>query len=372
MKTGRNDPCPCGSGKKYKRCCMHRDRPRRSAPAWRRMERLEEKLGSRLITHAERFYGSTWLPDAWLDFTLGEDTLFDEDASDADAIDEADLPAEFDTLFAAWCPYTWIPGEMGVAPPEHHPRMPIARHYLEHRGDRTDAFTRRFIEAVCTEPFSFYVVLGLRPGGTVALRDLLRRREYEVHDPVDAEELPKGGILYARVLTLDGDSILLGCAPYALPPAFALGLIDLREEWGIEADAPTEALAGRDAELRSLYFDMREELFDPALSMLPDESEESDEVSDSALPTLDPDDEGDLDPDPETAETVLRELVGEYWEQWVDKPLPELNDRTPRQAVRTGTGRERVEAFLWQFEEIYGRSVFDDEIEKLRRTLGFD
>ena len=20
-KTGRNDPCPCGSGKKYKRCC---------------------------------------------------------------------------------------------------------------------------------------------------------------------------------------------------------------------------------------------------------------------------------------------------------------------------------------------------------------
>ena len=21
VKTGRNDPCPCGSGKKYKRCC---------------------------------------------------------------------------------------------------------------------------------------------------------------------------------------------------------------------------------------------------------------------------------------------------------------------------------------------------------------
>lgn len=22
-KVGRNDPCPCGSGKKYKQCCMH-------------------------------------------------------------------------------------------------------------------------------------------------------------------------------------------------------------------------------------------------------------------------------------------------------------------------------------------------------------
>jgi uncharacterized protein YchJ len=21
-KTGRNDPCPCGSGKKYKKCCL--------------------------------------------------------------------------------------------------------------------------------------------------------------------------------------------------------------------------------------------------------------------------------------------------------------------------------------------------------------
>jgi len=22
-KTGRNDPCPCGSGKKFKKCCLH-------------------------------------------------------------------------------------------------------------------------------------------------------------------------------------------------------------------------------------------------------------------------------------------------------------------------------------------------------------
>jgi preprotein translocase subunit SecA len=24
-KVGRNDPCPCGSGKKYKKCCMKKD-----------------------------------------------------------------------------------------------------------------------------------------------------------------------------------------------------------------------------------------------------------------------------------------------------------------------------------------------------------
>lgn len=25
MKVGRNDPCPCGSGKKYKHCCYEKD-----------------------------------------------------------------------------------------------------------------------------------------------------------------------------------------------------------------------------------------------------------------------------------------------------------------------------------------------------------
>ncbi len=25
MKSGRNDPCPCGSGRKYKKCCLRGD-----------------------------------------------------------------------------------------------------------------------------------------------------------------------------------------------------------------------------------------------------------------------------------------------------------------------------------------------------------
>lgn len=31
MATGRNDPCPCGSGAKYKNCCIEKDR-RRGTP----------------------------------------------------------------------------------------------------------------------------------------------------------------------------------------------------------------------------------------------------------------------------------------------------------------------------------------------------
>ena len=32
-KNSRNDPCPCGSGKKYKHCCLEKDRATELAPA---------------------------------------------------------------------------------------------------------------------------------------------------------------------------------------------------------------------------------------------------------------------------------------------------------------------------------------------------
>ena len=40
-KTGRNDPCPCGSGKKYKHCCLDKDRAVEFAPAVRQRVALQ-------------------------------------------------------------------------------------------------------------------------------------------------------------------------------------------------------------------------------------------------------------------------------------------------------------------------------------------
>ena len=30
--VGRNDPCPCGSGKKYKKCCESKNSPQKTEP----------------------------------------------------------------------------------------------------------------------------------------------------------------------------------------------------------------------------------------------------------------------------------------------------------------------------------------------------
>jgi hypothetical protein len=42
-RVGRNDPCPCGSGKKYKKCCLPRDEQVRQAMPAGEAQRLEEK-----------------------------------------------------------------------------------------------------------------------------------------------------------------------------------------------------------------------------------------------------------------------------------------------------------------------------------------
>jgi tetratricopeptide (TPR) repeat protein len=45
-KIGRNDPCPCGSGKKYKRCCLARvEEAQRQTPAAAALEPDPNHLG---------------------------------------------------------------------------------------------------------------------------------------------------------------------------------------------------------------------------------------------------------------------------------------------------------------------------------------
>jgi tetratricopeptide (TPR) repeat protein len=44
-KIGRNDPCPCGSGQKYKRCCLPRDEAAAAA----------ERAAAALARETERF-----------------------------------------------------------------------------------------------------------------------------------------------------------------------------------------------------------------------------------------------------------------------------------------------------------------------------
>ena len=225
---------------------------------WLRMRRTEGKLGPLLANHALHHYGPQSMAEAWDEFTLWEDVPLDLD----------DPWLEFETAFQTWWVFNWVPDNADVAERNHWPAMPVAMHYLKHHGERVDSFTRRFIEEACSQPFSFFMVRDAKPGARMTIRDLLLKREFDVYERRASRTLEKGSIIYTSVVTLDGDSIMLGCAPYSFAPSYSRLFLDLREEMADDDAWGLELLRRRDIELREIYLDVREDLLHPRLPVM--------------------------------------------------------------------------------------------------------
>jgi uncharacterized protein len=59
-KVGRNDPCPCGSGKKYKQCCMTRQAPKRKFTAkWIGAPAKAQEAPPARVNLMERVFGGS-------------------------------------------------------------------------------------------------------------------------------------------------------------------------------------------------------------------------------------------------------------------------------------------------------------------------
>ncbi len=83
-RLGRNDPCPCGSGKKYKNCCLQKDRAQRIRErAWRREEQVTLE---KLFAFAQRPHFSTQLAVAFNLFWNGNYGAEGWNALDSDEI----------------------------------------------------------------------------------------------------------------------------------------------------------------------------------------------------------------------------------------------------------------------------------------------
>ena len=96
VKTGRNDPCPCGSGAKVKRCCGV-DGVRRSQDA------LEDLFSLAFYFPRQRPSSATF--DAWAERVGDQLTreLLEEGLAELGAAERARIPAEF----AAAHPQVW-------------------------------------------------------------------------------------------------------------------------------------------------------------------------------------------------------------------------------------------------------------------------
>lgn len=225
---------------------------------WQKMRRTEGELVHILLKHADRYYGPGAVAEAWDEFSLWNDVPMDPDSE-----------PELDTAFLPWFVFNWMPDNAEIDEADHYPEMLVAMHYLEQQGSRLDSFQRRFIEEICSQPYSFFVVTDVAPGQQMTLRDLLLGREVTVHERQASTTLRNGSIVYTRIITMDDNSIMVGCAPIVIPAKYLNEFIDIREEMAERSLGLDPGLLHEyDIELREIYYGTREEIFHPILPQL--------------------------------------------------------------------------------------------------------
>ncbi len=266
MKPGRNDPCPCGSGKKYKQCCLAVEQTQANPPeelAWRRIRRELEGHPTRMLRFMTQLYGPEAVDEAWEEFTLW---------------DEAETPFDPDTphipVFMPWMFHHWAPNpdETGVADSALH-GIPPTRAYLESKGSRLSTVAREYLQSCLVQPFSFYEVTHCIPGQGFTLRNLLTGQSHEVLERSASQSLQVHDALFGQLACAQGITLLEATSPVVIPPDDKIAIIHLRKrmraaEDQTDTDDQDAIVQMWDIEMRELYLDLSHRLLYPQLPQL--------------------------------------------------------------------------------------------------------
>ncbi len=191
-KPTRNDPCPCGSGLKYKRCCSRRDEAEsRQLEAARRTSNAS---GQMLFDFFVARYTPRIRRDAWEAFPLGDP-----------AVPPQDLDMQ---IFAPWAMYHW------QGAPQGRP----ACLWLDQAPEARDPDLAAFVRSALVQPFSFFEVVDVDPGRGILVRDILCSREVFVHEVSASRGARRWHILVAKIVPHMGFWFFEGMGPTPLPP----------------------------------------------------------------------------------------------------------------------------------------------------------
>ncbi len=273
MTVGRNERCPCGSGKKYKVCCAATSNI--ESPqllAWRRLRRAVEDHAPKLLGFITESYGPGAVKEAWEEFTLWSDEPFTPESPQ--------VALFFPWLFHIWSP---DPAETGIEARCLH-SVPPTQAYLIARGRGMDATLYRYLSACLDSPFGFYEVIAVDPGHGMQMREVFTETTCQVLERSATGSLRMGDIVYGMVVECDGVAMLEATAPFAFPLRFKPAIIDEREllleDEAREREEMLEALAQAKAEAEDSGHDagdLRDEV---------DEKIDSDDATVEARATL--------------------------------------------------------------------------------------
>ena len=145
-KVGRNDPCPCGSGRKYKKCCQESSGEQDFH--YRRWSRVEAGLIPELLAYALETLGPEAIEDAWNEFHDGE------------APGAYDPESPMNSIFMPWFLFNWI--HETKLPDSDFPVTTIAASFLSEHALSEDE--EKLIVSAVRTPYSLCEVVALTPG----------------------------------------------------------------------------------------------------------------------------------------------------------------------------------------------------------------
>lgn len=255
MKIGRNAPCPCGSGKKYKKCCLTNENVSNDL-LWRRLGEAYDRLSKSLMNHGRQVFGT----DGFVE-TIDEFFLYPEDTV------PEELLAVHEQLFFPWYLFNWIcdpDDEEGDAAPACLEETTIAASYKKSKGAKLDPLERRLIDAIEGRPFTFYEVIDCQPGIGYRVKDFFLGDVIDVKEKMGSENVQKGDLLFGRAATIDAVSMLFGSGSIIIRPTWKPYLIHFRK-WLTEEEDPItiKTLTDFDFEIREVYFDVFEKVMRP-------------------------------------------------------------------------------------------------------------
>jgi hypothetical protein len=186
-----NAPCPCGSGRKYKRCCLARER--REAAVERQASRA---AGPKLFAWAEATFPHELdaCTEAFLGHArarYGNETL--------GAFLSRSREMVFTNVADAFV-HEW-PVVDGLTPTEVFlARTDIALHPRE----------RSYLAASRRAPLALVEVEAVTPGESIVFHDLLSRHRLLVTERTASRQLRRWDVLFARIAEQPGENLLTG------------------------------------------------------------------------------------------------------------------------------------------------------------------
>ncbi len=326
MKPGRNDPCTCGSGKKYKKCCLSL-----TYTAKGKEDSIRERLVQDLLDFF-RINCDDSFDDAYHEFW--------EDFNPEEQLSEFTLPMG-DINFWEWIVHDYLIYDEN--------EKSLIDLFIE-RSKKLSLDEHRVLTMMKHSIISLYEVQEVFPGKGLILKDLLLGGEYDVSEKAATEGLRKWDVYATRLMRIDGQYIMSGSVyPYRLNKKEDI-LWDIRSEFDdYRIDYPDAALDEFLKENSWLFnFYWYDNIQNPMGAVK--ELKKPNEKHEDELPI-------------EVRQQFYNEFMNKHYEKWMTDKIPALDGKTPVQAVKTKSGREKVAELL--------KSIENEEEHKKRKGEPF-